>query len=221
MSRKNNKNKITGKYSVITSILMIILLSGCTSLGTPNVYHVGILSGAEQFAVSIDSFKTEMTKIGYIEGQNIVYDTQRLNDDPEGEKRVSEKFVQDNVDLILYDLKLLDEEEHVKYTGVSLELILDNLRYLCKKNKEIIIRIPIIPSITDTLENINQIGDYVSNLKCISRVDILPFNKMGEAKYRRLEKPYMLNNITPPSEERMNEIKKLLEAFDLNVKIGG
>jgi pyruvate formate lyase activating enzyme len=127
----------------------------------------------------------------------------------------------DKVDLFLYDLKLLNDEEHIKYTGVSLDLILDNLLYLCKKKKEIIIRIPIIPGITDSLENIGQIGEYISKLKCISRVDILPFNKMGEAKYRRLEKPYMLNNVTPPSEERMNEIKKQLEAFDLSVKIGG
>jgi len=135
-------------------------------------------------------------------------------------KDVFEEII-DNVDLFLYDLKLLNDEEHIKYTGVSLNLILDNLRYLCEKNKEIIIRIPIIPSITDSSENINQIGEFISNLECISRVDILPFNKMGEAKYRRLEKPYMLNNINPPSEERMNEIKKLLETFDLNVKIGG
>ena len=127
----------------------------------------------------------------------------------------------DNVDLFLYDLKLLNDEEHVKYTGVSHNLILENLRYLCEKNKKIVIRIPIIPSITDSSENINKIGDYVSKLKYIPRVDILPFNKMGEAKYKRLEKPYLLNNITPPSEERMNEIKKLLETFDLNVKIGG
>ncbi len=135
-------------------------------------------------------------------------------------KDIFEEII-DNVDLFLYDLKLLNEEEHIKYTGVSLDLILANLRYLCKKKKEIIIRIPIVPSITDSSENINQIGSFVSKLNCISRVDILPFNKMGEAKYRRLEKPYMLNNITPPSEGRMNEIKKQLEAFDLNVKIGG
>ena len=127
----------------------------------------------------------------------------------------------DKVDLFLYDLKLLNNEEHIKYTEVALDLILDNLRYLSKKKKEIIIRIPIIPSITDSSENITQIGEYISKLNCIFRVDILPFNKMGEAKYRRLEKPYVLNNITPPSEERMNEIKKLLEAFDLDVKIGG
>ncbi len=126
-----------------------------------------------------------------------------------------------NVDLFLYDLKLLNEEEHIKYTGVALDLILDNLHYLCKKKKEIIIRIPIIPSITDSSKNITQIGDFVSKLKCIPRIDILAFNKMGEAKYKRLKKPYMLNNIAPPSEERMNEIKQQLESFDLNVKIGG
>ncbi|MCG3226228.1 MAG: glycyl-radical enzyme activating protein [Candidatus Heimdallarchaeota archaeon] len=133
---------------------------------------------------------------------------------------ILEKIV-DSVDLFLYDIKLLGNEEHMKYTGVSTELILQNLSFLVEREQNIIIRIPIIPGITDTSENLALIGSYLSELKSISRVDILPYNEMSKAKYTRLEKPYELNNIVPPIDERMNEIKEKLEQFGLQVKIGG
>ncbi|MHA1419854.1 MAG: glycyl-radical enzyme activating protein [Candidatus Heimdallarchaeaceae archaeon] len=135
-------------------------------------------------------------------------------------KQIIDTIIPD-VDLFLYDLKLMNNEEHEKYTGVGNEIIMKNLEYLCEKQKKVIIRIPIIPEITDTDENILQLGEYISRLDCILRVDLLPYNQMGEEKYRRLEKPYLLNNITPPSQERMFQIKEKLETYNLNVKIGG
>jgi putative ABC transport system substrate-binding protein len=61
---------------------------------------VGIISGAEAFVDIADGFKARMAGLGYVVGENIEYDLQKLNADPEGEKRVAEKFVQDKVDLI-------------------------------------------------------------------------------------------------------------------------
>ena len=136
------------------------------------------------------------------------------------DKVVLEQII-DLVDLFLYDLKILNEAEHLKYTGVSLKPIISNLEYLCEKNKEVIVRIPIIPTITDTDENIELLGAYISSLQCIKRVDLLPYNKMGEDKYRRLSKPYLLNNIETQSQARMDLIKEKFESFNLNVKIGG
>ena len=127
----------------------------------------------------------------------------------------------DFVDLFLYDLKLIDNDLHKKYTGVTLDNIKANLEYLCEKEKLVIIRIPLIPGITDTEENISQIGDYISKLSCVQQVDILPYNKMGEDKYRRLEKPYLLNNTNSQTNERISQIKEHLESHGLTVKIGG
>ncbi len=125
------------------------------------------------------------------------------------------------VDLFLYDLKLIDEDLHKKYTGVSNKLILENLRKLDKNNSKIIIRVPIVPNITDTEENLNQISDIIKDLKNVQRVDLLPYNKMGEEKYKRLKRDYRTKDITPPSEERMNEIKNFFEEKSFKVKIGG
>lgn len=125
------------------------------------------------------------------------------------------------VDLFLYDLKLINDDAHKKFTGVSNESIIQNLNYLCESNKQIIIRIPIIPNITDTDVNISQIAEHIANLDYIQRVDILPYNQMGEDKYMRMEKQYLLNNVNPPSEERMFQIREKLESYGFKVKIGG
>jgi putative ABC transport system substrate-binding protein len=77
-----------------------VFLDGCSKRPQKKVYRVGIISGAEAFADIADGFKTKMTELGYVEGGNIVYDLHKLNADPAGEKRVTQKFVADKVDLI-------------------------------------------------------------------------------------------------------------------------
>lgn len=77
---------------------MALLLSSCTQ--KPDVYQVGIIIGADPFIDSAEGFKAEMANLGYIEGENITYETQALNADPAGEKAAAEKFVADGVDLI-------------------------------------------------------------------------------------------------------------------------
>ena len=81
--------------------------------------------------------------------------------------------------------------------------------------------VPIIPTITDTDENLIQITNYIKTLKNIHRVDLLPYNKLGEEKYRRLNRVYRTKDIPIPSEERMEEIKTYFEREGLKVKLGG
>jgi putative tryptophan/tyrosine transport system substrate-binding protein len=84
----------------IVTLLMFLLSGGCAKQEAQKVYHVGILSGVESFFPAVDNFKAKMTELGYIEGQNIVYDLRRLDDDPAGEKRIAGEFVANKVDLI-------------------------------------------------------------------------------------------------------------------------
>jgi putative tryptophan/tyrosine transport system substrate-binding protein len=77
---------------------MALLLAGCAE--KHKVYHVGILSGLDNFVIIGDSFKQEMTTLGYIEGQDIVYDFQKTNYEPQKEQQILKKFVDDKVDLI-------------------------------------------------------------------------------------------------------------------------
>ena len=125
------------------------------------------------------------------------------------------------VDLFLYDLKLIDEDKHTHYTSVSNKVILDNLRLLIDNRKKVIIRIPIIPGITDTEDNLSKLVEFIKSLKNISEVNLLPYNKMGEEKYRRLRRVYKTEEIKPPSEEEILDIKSYFENFGFNVEIGG
>jgi pyruvate formate lyase activating enzyme len=129
--------------------------------------------------------------------------------------------VREHVDLFLYDLKLMDEAKHRKFTGVSNELILKNLQRLSAQGHDIFLRVPIIPGINDDAENIRQIGTFAAALPHLKRVDILPYHRAAVEKYHRLNKVYGLPETRPPSGERISEITEILREFGLQTKIGG
>ncbi len=125
------------------------------------------------------------------------------------------------VDLFLYDLKLMEEASHRRFTGVSNKPILENLRALSSQGHRIILRIPVIPGINDDDETIRQIGMFAGTLSHLSEVNLLPYHHIGADKYARLNKTYQLPDTRPPSEERLAEIAQQLSRLGLPVKIGG
>jgi pyruvate formate lyase activating enzyme len=124
------------------------------------------------------------------------------------------------VDLFLYDLKLMDNERHKKYTGVSNELILENLKKLSSVHNNIFVRFPVIPGINDDCQNIKEIGKFLSFLKIV-QVDLLSYHYIGKDKYRRLGSAYKLATTQPPSKEKLSEVSAILRKFNLNVKLRG
>ena len=132
------------------------------------------------------------------------------------------KSIAGNVDLFLYDLKLLDDFNHRRYTGVSNKFILENLAYLVKNRggKDVIIRFPVVPQITDTDENIESLLGLLRLLDGLEEVDLLPFHDISE-KYMRIGKKYLMPFHSAPSEEKLIHIKRKIEAIGLRVKIGG
>ena len=112
----------------------------------------------------------------------------------------------DLADLWLFDLKLIDESQHVAYTGVSNQPIMKSLEILARAGKEIIIRFPLIPSITDTEENLEGIARVMTKNQ-LKRMDILPYHSIAAEKYKRIGKVYLLKDMKEPDKERMNNIK--------------
>ena len=94
---QNGRNWFT---IIILAVVIVMLLSSCGA-EEPKVYKVGVLSGLEFLGVITDGFKAKMTELGYVEGENIVYDVQKADFDMAEYKRIAEKFVDDKVDLIL------------------------------------------------------------------------------------------------------------------------
>lgn len=125
------------------------------------------------------------------------------------------------IDLVLYDIKQFDRNSHKLHTGVSNDKILSNLPRIGAADVPIEIRIPIIPGINDEPESMQSIGRYLTGIDNLTRVVLLPFHKLGEPKYERLEREsYRLKDLTPPSAERMQEVAEWLQPFDFEVCVG-
>jgi pyruvate formate lyase activating enzyme len=91
--------------------------------------------------------------------------------------------VLDRVDFVLFDIKLVDSELHKRYTGVSNELIKTNLGTLCRSGKSFVARVPLIPGVNDTLENMEATAELLKSAKGLQRVELLRYHKTAGAKY--------------------------------------
>jgi len=93
------------------------------------------------------------------------------------------RLVAPRCDLVYYDLKLIDPEAHRRYTGVDNALIRRNLRILSGFGVPYVIRVPLVPGVTDTDANLTAIATTVRDLPNLVRVDLLPYNAAAGAKY--------------------------------------
>ena len=110
--------------------------------------------------------------------------------DPEIFRKVFEA-----ADLFLCDIKLMDPEQHKKYTGADNKVILENIGYMKKTEKPFVIRIPMIPGITDTTENIDEAQEFLKDAKKLLRIEYLPYNTLAGVKYEWLGREYSLDEL--------------------------
>lgn len=112
------------------------------------------------------------------------------------------------VDLILYDIKMIDDQKHQKYTGVSNLTILENASILSLKYPEkMIFRYPLIPGLNDSQKDINLLKTFLSSLpKAV--FEILPYHRIGVSKYRLIGKKYELESVNLPDEKELTSITK-------------
>jgi pyruvate formate lyase activating enzyme len=94
------------------------------------------------------------------------------------------------VDLVLIDIKHMNSEIHEKYTGVSNKLIQDNIKYLISSGKEFIVRVPLIPGVNDTEENMLEILSLIKDAKSLVRIELMPYHRTAGAKYKMIGKTY-------------------------------
>ena len=121
------------------------------------------------------------------------------------------------VDLFLYDLKLMDETRHIKYTSVSNMLIINNLRKLAEMGAHIIVRIPLIPGINDDDENIRLIGSTLVRLPSLVGAEVMPYHDIGTAKYQALGMKYKLPDINSPTDEQVLRVEEMLSGYGITV----
>jgi pyruvate formate lyase activating enzyme len=116
------------------------------------------------------------------------------------------------VDLVLYDVKHMDPAKHKEYTGLSNRLILANLKKLDKLDIPIEIRMPVIPGLNDSEGNLSAASQFLREMKNIKRIKLLPYHRLGEGKYERLDMEYRLKNVEPPDKERMKQLTEFIKS---------
>jgi len=115
-------------------------------------------------------------------------------------------------DIFLYDFKSGDAEKLKKATGGDINLITENLKKLIKRNKEVIIRIPVVPDFNSNEEEITKITEILNEIKNKVKVELLKFNFLGKNKYKALNMTFPYKEITDEIvEETFNRVKEFLK----------
>lgn len=128
------------------------------------------------------------------------------------------EHVLDFIDLVIIDCKAYSENVHINCTGLSNRKILDNITKLSGKKKTLWIRIPVVPNINITFEEMHKIGLFLKD-KHPARLELLPYHNYGAAKYKKFGMNYKLGNIDTPSMGYMDECIKILKSYGLDAKI--
>lgn len=128
-------------------------------------------------------------------------------------------------DLIISDIKHMDTNIHKKYTGVNNDKILENLKRLANEEREMILRIPIIPNVNDDMENIKATADFILNeLKGrVRTLQLLSFMRLGEEKYGSLGIPYKMKDVKlnrKSFQKHVNEIANYFNSRGIHCLVG-
>lgn len=123
-----------------------------------------------------------------------------------------------NTDLVILDLKEIDDEKHKKLTGHTNKNILAMAQYVASKGVDLWIRHVLVPGLTLEREQLHRLGRLLKPYRCIERVELLPFHKLGEYKWESLQLGYTLGDTQPPEPDQVEEARFLLQGYGLNVR---
>jgi pyruvate formate lyase activating enzyme len=127
---------------------------------------------------------------------------------------------------LLFDLKVMDDERHEVFAGVSNGWILENLRWAAASSRNgsgpgLTVRIPLIPGVNDDEENLSATADFLRGLEGPPPVDLLPYHRLGVGKYVRMGREYRLSDVAPPPASAIRLAVRLLEEAGLEVTVRG
>lgn len=170
------------------------------------------VSGGEPLA-QID-FLLELFTNAKERGINTCIDTAGGPFTREGEWFEKFKRLMNVTDVLLMDIKHINEEEHIKLTGHTGKNIIEMFRYLDEINKPVWIRHVLVPGITDNDEYLIQTRDFIRTLGNVQRVEVLPYHGLGAMKYKDLGIDYVLKDTNSPTAERVQNAREILECAE-------
>lgn len=125
-----------------------------------------------------------------------------------------------NTDLLITDIKQMNSEIHERYTGMPNTHILSNIKFAVQSGVPVVLRLPIIPDVNDSLQHIRQVSEFIINEleNRIVQVQFLRFRRLGEEKYASMGLPYNMGDVDPDRTEFEVHIKSLVkEMFDMGI----
>lgn len=130
------------------------------------------------------------------------------------------------LDVYLLDIKHMDSKKHEEYTGRSNALILENARKIAQfghrgYGTRLIIRVPVIPEFNATKEEIRAIAEFAATLPGVEELHLLPYHRLGQDKYKGLNREYHMEHVKPISSESMEELLQVVKETGLYCQIGG
>ena len=121
----------------------------------------------------------------------------------------------ETIDLVLLDIKSWDEERHRRLTGCDISQVLAFARRLAARKRPVWLRFVLVPGLTDHQDDVEHLAAFAGSLGNIQRVDVLPFHKMGEHKWKQLGVDYKLDEVEPPSKEVVERVCSQFRAAGL------
>lgn len=198
---------ISGEWMTADEVLSII--------EKDSVYYMnsggGVTFGGGECAFQPE-FLRELVGKCYDKGYHICLDTSGF-----GSWDTLEKILP-KVDLILMDIKHMDPAKHKEFTGVDNQLILENLARIKQRDKEVVVRLPLIPGCNDDRENIRATGGFMK-LWGLDKIEIIPYHRLGVNKYPALGKDYLQKNTPTPEKTNVDEAVHILGSYGLKVKV--
>ncbi len=137
---------------------------------------------------------------------------------------VDYKIIEDilpHIDYFLMDVKHTNNEKHKAFISKGNEKVLENAFKIAENAKNLIIRVPVIPTFNDTEEEIKDIAKFATSLPNVTKMHILPYHRLGQDKYKGLGREYLMGDIVPPDEGKMAELKRAAESVGIECQIGG
>lgn len=122
-------------------------------------------------------------------------------------------------DLVILDVKHIDDKIHRNLTGCGNKTVLEFAGYLEEIKKPFWLRYVLVPGFTDQEEFLEQWAKYFSGFQSVKRIEILPYHTLGVYKYEELGRTYKLKNVNPPTEDQTATAKKIFEKYLRNVYI--
>ncbi|MDD1794373.1 pyruvate formate lyase 1-activating protein [Enterovibrio makurazakiensis] len=121
--------------------------------------------------------------------------------------------VLDATDLVMLDLKQINDEIHQNLVGVPNKRVLDFARYLHQRGQKTWIRYVVVPGYTDDEDSAHRLGEFIKDMDNIEKIEMLPYHQLGAHKWEALGYEYELKDATPPKKETMENLKNILEGY--------